>query len=99
MNFVHVPPAVSHDSLVMYLAMHWKAGLSCPMGGGQEIPSKLFGITHMSIKERLKKKVTTETTCNISIISRPLLSSLLPLHKNEASCENVCHLPVHFSAN
>ena len=64
MNFVQVPPAALQDSAVMYLAMHWKAGLSCPLGGGQVIPSKLFGITHMSVKERLKKKLMTETTCN-----------------------------------
>jgi len=56
MNLVQVPPAALHDSAVMYLAMHWKAGLSCPLGGGQETPSKLFGMTHMSIKERLKSK-------------------------------------------
>ena len=56
MNFVQVPPAFSQDSLVMYLAMHWKAGSSCPLGGGQVIPSKLFGITHISKIERLKKK-------------------------------------------
>ena len=55
MNFVHVPPAFSQDSSVMCLEVHWRAELPCPLVGGQETPPKLFGLTHISEKERLKK--------------------------------------------